>query len=224
VEVEETASRSAGTELEEELGSGVGSGEPGISTVLDEGMTSPKHAKRSRWRRLGVEALIVVVAALGLSLLLRTYVVQSFYIPSGSMEPTLMPGDRILVDKLSYDLHKVHTGDIIVFHRPPDDPSPPSVKYLVKRVIGLPGQEIASKDGQVLINGHVLKEPWLPKGVITTGIRPQRIPPDHYFVMGDNRGDSLDSRYFGPISGKLIVGRVFMRFWPLNSIRFFGWP
>jgi signal peptidase I len=224
VEVDETASRPAGTGLEEEPGSGAGTSEPGVPAALDQEVRGPKHAKRSRWRRLGVEALIVVVAALGLSLLLRTYVVQSFYIPSGSMEPTLMPGDRILVDKLSYDLHKVHTGDIIVFRRPPDDPSPPNVKYLVKRVIGLPGQEIASKDGQVLINGHVLKEPWLPKGVITTGIRPQRIPPDHYFVMGDNRGDSLDSRYFGPISGKLIVGRVFMRFWPLNAIRFFGWP
>lgn len=158
--------------------------------------------------------------ALVVAVVVRTFVFQTFYIPSGSMEPTLDIGDRILVDKLSYDFHPVHTGDIVVFKRPPHaDVGPPSIKDLVKRVIGLPGQTIWSHGGQVYIDGKILPEPWLPPGTVTRGIRPQKIPPDHYFVMGDNRGDSLDSRYFGPIPGSLIVGRVVARIWPLSRFK-----
>jgi signal peptidase I len=160
------------------------------------------------------------VIALVVAVVVRTFVFQTFYIPSGSMEPTLDIGDRILVDKLSYDFHPVHTGDIVVFKRPPHaDVGPPSIKDLVKRVIGLPGQTIWSHGGQVYIDGKILPEPWLPPGTVTRGIRPQKIPPDHYFVMGDNRGDSLDSRYFGPIPGSLIVGRVVARIWPLSRFK-----
>lgn len=158
--------------------------------------------------------------ALVVAVVVRTFVFQTFYIPSGSMEPTLDIGDRILVDKLSYDFHPVHTGDIVVFKRPPHaDVGPPSIKDLVKRVIGLPGQTIWSHGGQVYIDGKILPEPWLPPGTVTRGIRPQKIPPDHYFVMGDNRGDSLDSRYFGPIPGSLIVGRMVARIWPLSRFK-----
>jgi signal peptidase I len=179
------------------------------------------EARRRRRRRAAIEWLIVLVIALGVAVLMRTFVVQTFYIPSGSMEPTLNIGDRILVDKLSYHLHAVHRGDIVVFARPPGETLEPGVNDLVKRVIGLPNETISAQNGQIDINGKPLAEPWLPKGVVTDDFGPVHIPSGDYFVMGDNRGFSSDSRVFGPISGSLIVGRVVMRIWPLSHITFF---
>jgi signal peptidase I len=178
-------------------------------------------ARRKRRRRAVIEWVIVLIVALLVAVGMRTFVVQTFFIPSGSMEPTLNVGDRILVDKLSYHLHAVHRGDIIVFARPPGETLEPGVNDLVKRVIGLPGESISAQNGQVYINGKPLAEPWLPKGVVTDDFGPVKIPQGYYFVMGDNRGYSSDSRVFGPISGKLIVGRVVMRIWPLSHITFF---
>jgi len=162
----------------------------------------------------------VLVVAIGVAVAIRTFVVQTFYIPSQSMEPTLMVGDRILVDKLSYHLHSIHRGDIVVFGKPPAE-SAAGVKDLVKRVIGVPGDVISAAGGRVVIDGKPLNEPWLPRGVVTTGITPQTIKANYYFVMGDNRTDSQDSRYFGQIPGSLIVGHVVMRIWPLSAVRFF---
>jgi signal peptidase I len=177
--------------------------------------------RSSRWL---LEWALVLIIALGVAVTVRAYVVQTFFIPSASMEPTLMVGDRILVDKLSYDLHPVHTGDIVVFAKPPDEIAP-GINDLVKRVIGLPNQTIASgPGGTILINGHKLAEPWLTKSALTDPgppITTQKIPPGHYFVMGDNRGDSEDSRVFGTISGSLIVGRVTVRIWPLSALHIF---
>ena len=103
----------------------------------------------------------------------------------------------------------------------PGENAGPDVKDLVKRVIGLPGETISSAGGQVVINGTPLKEPWLVKGTVTTGITTQVIPPNEYFVMGDNRSDSQDSRFFGPITPSLIVGKVEVRVWPISSLRIF---
>lgn len=193
---------------------------PGVpSEPSREGGRSAR--RRHRRRRAVIEWILVLLVALGVAVAMRTFVVQTFYIPSGSMEPTLMIGDRILVDKLSYHLHAVHRGDIIVFARPPNETLEPGVNDLVKRVIGLPGETISGHGGQVYINGKLLPEPWLPKGVVTGNFGPVKIPQGYYFVMGDNRPFSEDSRYFGPISGKLIVGRVVMRIWPLSRIHIF---
>jgi signal peptidase I len=185
----------------------------------------------SHWLR---ELLIVVVIAVGLAVLLRTFVVQTFSIPSGSMEPTLNIGDRIVVDKLSYDLHGVGRGDIVVFTRPPaENCAGAPVSDLVKRVIGLPGETISlSGNGYVLINGTRLDETWLPKSVRGTTypgpsgtpyslVHPYKIPANDYFMMGDNRDDSCDSRFWGPIPKSLIVGKVDLRIWPLTRFRFF---
>ena len=175
-----------------------------------------------RWRRTLIEwAAVLLVAAL-VAVVLRTFVVQTFYIPSGSMEPTLQIGDRILVDKLSYHLHSPRRGDIIVFRRPPaeDCPGPP-VPDLVKRVIGLPGETISARGGNVYIDGRRLAEPWIPSGDTTAPFPPFHVPAEEYFVMGDNRGDSCDSRIWGPVARSLIVGHVVMRIWPLGRIRFF---
>jgi signal peptidase I len=192
------------------------------------------NAKRNRWLR---EAIVVLVFAFLVAIVLRTYVVQTFYIPTGSMEPTLQVGDRILVNKLSYHLHGIGRGDIVVFNRPQtENCGGPAVNDLVKRVIGLPGETISTSDGYVDINGKRLNEPWLPtshQGITGEGppgnpagtaanlSSPYKIPANDYYVMGDNRMDSCDSRFWGPISGSLIVGKVELRVWPLSSLHLF---
>lgn len=175
-------------------------------------------------RRATGEWLAVVAIALVAAFVLRTWIVQVYFIPSTSMVPTLKVGDRIIVDKLSYQLHPVHPGNIVVFRRPPGDSVAPGIKDLVKRVVGLPGQTISSgPNDTVLIDGRPLRQPWLaPNTVPGPPIRSQVIPPHHYFVMGDNRSNSEDSRYFGTISGKLIVGEVVARIWPLQRFTIFG--
>ena len=178
---------------------------------------APQTPRRRRARRAVLEWVAILVVAVVAALLLRSFVIQPYYIPSGSMEPTLLVGDKVLVNKLAYDFHKVHRGDVIVFRKPPNDYTP-NIKDLIKRVIGLPGETISAKGGSVYINGHILKEPWLPKGDTTANFGPVHIPAGHYFVMGDNRGNSEDSRVIGPISGKLIVGRAFLIIWPIGQI------
>ena len=191
----------------------------------DEGAASGNVGKQppTRSRRWILETIGIVVFALVVALLLRTFVFQTFYIPSGSMEPTLQIGDRIIVDKLSYHLHSVDRGDIIVFARPPlEDCAGPPVNDLVKRVIGLPGERISSRGNTVLINGKPLAEPWLPKGeALGQPIPPTVVPPNSYYVLGDNRDGSCDSRYWGPVPRSLIVGKVVLRFWPLSQFHFF---
>jgi signal peptidase I len=163
----------------------------------------------------GTVALMVV-----LWVIIRAFLFQSFYIPSPSMTPALKPGDRVLVSKLSYRLHDIHRGDVVVFKRPPHVQAGPEVKDLVKRVIGLPGDTVEARDGQLIVNGKILKEPYVAKGASTTAVSPQHIPAKHYWVMGDNRTVSEDSRYFGSIAGDLIVGRVFFQVWPVSSLGF----
>jgi signal peptidase I len=180
----------------------------------------PAPRPRSKRRRAIIEWAVILVVALLAALLLRTFVIQPYFIPSASMEPTLKDGDKVLVNKLSYDLHPIHRGDVIVFKKPPDDTTP-GIKDLIKRVIGLPGETIAGRNGQIYINGNLLREPWLPKvdQDVTSTFAPVQIPAGEYFVMGDNRTDSSDSRVFGPIPKKLVVGRAFMIVWPISRIR-----
>jgi signal peptidase I len=191
---------------------------------------APADPHPNRWIK---EAVIVIVVAVLVAVLLRAFVVQTFFIPSGSMEPTLQIGDRILVNKLSYHLHGVDRGNIVVFSRPPtEDCGGAQVNDLVKRVIGLPGDVISLSGGYVYVDGKRLDESWLPsseQGITVAGpagnssnlAQPYRVPTDNYFVMGDNRTDSCDSRYWGPISKSLIVGKVELRVWPLSSLHIF---
>ncbi|MGZ4691981.1 MAG: signal peptidase I, partial [Acidimicrobiia bacterium] len=174
------------------------------------------------------EWFVLIAAALAIAVLIKLFLFQAFYIPSDSMVPTLKTDDRVIVNKLSYHLHSVHRGDIVVFTTPkgPDGkPIDPTIKDLVKRVIGLPGDVISAKDDHILIDGKALHEPYLPQGSVSdcTSFVAQcfpvgKIPPNEYFVMGDNRSNSRDSRYFGPIRRSEIVGRVFVRVWPLSRL------
>ncbi len=185
------------------------------------GVRRHRSTTRARRSRVVKEWTALVIVAAVVALLVRAFVFQAFFIPSGSMLPTLQIGDRILVDKLSYDFHKVNRGDMVVFRTPPADTGDPGIKDLVKRVIGLPGDRIASSGGSVYIDGKKLAEPWLPYGTKTFGITPQTVPAGDVFVMGDNRGNSKDSRVFGPISEKLIVGRVALIFYPLSQFHLY---
>ena len=177
-----------------------------------------RRSRVSAWRN-AVEWVVIIAAALLVALVIKTFLFQAFYIPSESMEPALKPGDRVLVNKLSYHFHAIHRGDIVVFKRPPSEASDPTIKDLIKRVIGLPGETIEARNGKVYINGRLLNEPYLNADSGTTTSLPARVvPPDTYFVLGDNRINSKDSRFIGPIPKSLIVGRAFVRVWPLSSI------
>jgi signal peptidase I len=210
-------------------------GDPTDSTDRVEGDDTPPSG-RTLARRIIIEWVVLIAAALAIAFVIKTFLFQAFYIPSGSMEPTLMIGDRVLVNKLSYDFHDVHRGDIVVFTAPPDARSS-GIDDLVKRVIGLPGETVTARSNggidDVYINGRRLREPYLPQGTSTTmtsvppgcgqpaGGQPGCVvPPGRVFVLGDNREDSKDGRVFGTIKQSSIVGRVFIKIWPLSSIGF----
>lgn len=198
---------------------GVGGGAPPDGPATRRGgggRGKPAPRKRSTTRTL-LEWGGLIVAALLIAFLIKTFLVEAFYIPSESMTPTLLVGDRVLVNKLSYDLHDVHRGDIVVFKAPPGEETA-QIRDLVKRVVGLPGDTIEGRGGHIDINGRQLAEPYLPKGAESRVFAAEKVPPGHYYVLGDNRQNSKDSTYFHAIDGSLIVGRVFLRIWPLNRI------
>jgi signal peptidase I len=174
-----------------------------------------------RRRKVIIEWGVILVIAVAASFLVRLYAVQTFFIPSGSMEPTLHVGDRILVNKLSVRFGTINTGDIIVFKAPPSEHcGDGDYPDLVKRVIGLPGQVISSKGNVVYINGHPLKEPWSYWPTLSPSIKKTRVPANSYFVMGDNRANSCDSRFWGTVPHSDIIGKAFFRIWPLSRIGF----
>jgi signal peptidase I len=169
----------------------------------------------------------------------RANVAQAFYIPSGSMEPQLEVGDRVVVSRTAYRLHDVHRGDIVVFPSPgsvPDDDPiiervakdlleavairNPGDDELIKRVVGLPGETIGAQDGHVVVDGRRLLEPYLLADVVTDDFGPIRIPDGHVFVMGDNRANSSDSRVIGAVEIETIVGRAIARIWPPDRTAF----
>lgn len=163
-----------------------------------------------------LEWAVVLVGAVLVALLLRATLFQAFWIPSASMETTLLISDRVLVNKVSYQLHDINRGDVVVFANPDFQPGDP--KDLIKRVIGLPGDTVEAHENSIYINGKRLEEPYLDEGERTLDFDPIVVPEEHVFVMGDNRDESLDSRVFGPISTELVTGRAFVLFWPPNRI------
>jgi signal peptidase I len=184
-------------------------------------MAGPAEAgpRRRRRRRALSEAAIVVLAAVLLAGLARALVFQTFWIPSSSMVPTLGVYDRIVVQKAFFTWHDVREGDIVVFRHPPRDRCPgPQQGDLVKRVIALPGQTIYSSGNSVYVNGRLLAEPYLPRRdplgpPIASRRHPYRVPPGEFYLLGDNRSISCDSRYWGPVEGSSIIGKVVLLVW-----------
>ena len=217
-------------------------------TPADSAAQADKGKRKKR--RFLRDLLVIVVAALALTILLKTFVVQVFSIPSGSMENTLLPGDRILVSKIVYEFRPIARGDIVVFSGAGswDPPAAPPSNWLtglwdgatnlvgiagpdtdyVKRVIGVPGDHVACCDaaGQVTVNGVPLSESsYVFPGDTPSDLRFNiTVPPGRLWVMGDNRGDSDDSRYRttspgqGTIPESAVVGRALLIIWPLSRV------
>jgi signal peptidase I len=188
------------------------------------------------------ETVVLVALAILLAVVFKTFLVAAFYIPSGSMESTLNVSDRVLVEKVSYRFGDVQNGDVVVFVH--DDPGfessgpsnpiarffsslgqaiglvPPSDRDFIKRVVGVPGDEITCPEGRLLRNGKPVNEPYLDPGVTTDGCTQTTVAPGQLYVMGDNRSNSQDSRSFGVIDRADVVGRAFVRIWPLTHV---GW-
>lgn len=162
------------------------------------------------WRDI-VETLVWAIV---IALILRTFIVQAFWIPSGSMIPTLEPGDRVLVLKFWYSLPNVEytRGDIVVF-RYPVDPQ----RDFVKRLIGLPGDTVEITNGRVYINSREIAEPYV-KFPDNFTMEPIKVPPKNYFCLGDNRGNSQDSRFWGFVPEDFMRGPAVFRYWPLSRI------
>ena len=210
-----------------------------VALVEDDDTPQNTAAKTLR------ELPLLLLAAAVIAFLVKTFVAQAFFIPSGSMLPQLQIDDRVVVSKISYKLHDPRRGDIVVFDnprpvvRPGESQNPvsklmrkigegigiiqPSTEEFIKRVIALPGEQLDIKDGKVYVNGRELVEPYLPQGTVTypgAMKMPITIPPNTLWVMGDNRGNSSDSRVFGAISQDKVVGRTIVRVWPLGDMSF----
>jgi signal peptidase I len=177
--------------------------------------------RRRPWKRTLAESVITVLVAVLLAGLLRAFAFQTFWIPSASMVPTLGVYDRILVQKAFFNARDVHEGEIVVFSHPPLDDCPgPQNGDLVKRVIALPGQTIYSAGNSIYVDGRLLAEPYLPGDdplgtpvPEATRQHPYRVPAGEFYVMGDNRAISCDSRYWGPVKGSSIIGKVILVWW-----------
>ncbi len=176
------------------------------------------------------EWVTVLVVALVIAITVRSLILQQFYISGPSMETTMFQDNRVLVNKLSYRLHDIHRGDVVVFDRVTVDGEVVQHDDLIKRVIGLSGETISIKDCQVFVDGKLLAEPYLNDYDLAQSSVDDRcrvpvmdetlIPEDHLFVMGDNRPQSFDSRMFGSIEQNLVVGRAFVIIWPFGEAKF----
>ena len=168
----------------------------------------------SFWSLLLQEIVQVVLPALVLALVVHLYLAQATVVYGQSMEPNLSAKQRLIVDKISYRLRAPQRDDIVVLN------VPAITDLLVKRIVGLPGEVIEIRDGNVIVNGQPLPEPF-PHGTMPQNMASITLAPLQYFVMGDNRGNSNDSRSFGPITRDDILGRVWLRYWPLEQFTFF---
>ena len=204
-------------------------GEPPAEVpVVEEGAPLAEETKRSRpfW----IEIPVLVLVALVIAIIIKTFLVQAFFIPSGSMEATLAVDDRILVNKLAFRFDDPHRGDVIVFDSGESRNesllesirrniaealglSAPESDF-IKRAIGLPGEELEIRNNQVHIDGVAIDEPYLEFGTRMADFGPVVVEPDHYFMMGDNRNLSSDSRFGGTVSRDRLVGRAFVIVWP----------
>lgn len=207
-------------------------------------LTEEPEDKKDSFLDFLKELPVLIVVAFGIALLIKTFLVQAFYIPSVSMEPTLLEDDRVLVSKLSYRIGDPKYGDVVVFQSATQPTIPQedrgtvgnfiqSVKEalglssseydLIKRVIAVEGQTVEVKQGSVHVDGRKLNEPYRkePDSPLPD-FGPKKVRKDEVFVMGDNRFNSTDSRVFGPIEESLIVGRAFVLIWPIDRIDWMG--
>lgn len=178
---------------------------------------TPEKSGLSSGTRAFLDWVVVVVVALLVAFLVRTFVLAHFVVEGSSMHSTLETGDRVFVNKLSYRMHDPNRGDVVVLH----EVTGASERDLIKRVIALPGETIEMSNCEVKVDGRTLHEPYLDPEVVTVedcglDFPPVLVPENHVFVMGDNRAGSQDSRAIGPIDENDLVGRAFVVFWPAS--------
>jgi len=166
--------------------------------------------KRSHLAREIIETLVLTI----LIFLVVQFAVQNFRVDGISMEPGLHNNEFVLVNKLAYDFHPPQRGDVIVFHYPLN----PQEDF-IKRIIGLPGDTIKVTPTQIYVDGHLLNEPYISHPY-NANVNTWHLGPGQYFVMGDNRPESYDSRYWGPVPASYIIGKAALVYWPLNNIEF----
>ena len=192
------------------------------STPIGTPESDTEHPHRS-FREFAVETLKIVVLAALIVGPIKFFVFQPFYVKGASMEPTFHDNEYLIIDKISYRFRDPQRGDIIVF-KYPNDPS----QYFIKRVIGLPGDTVRIGGGQVQItsNGEtaILNEAYLPADTVTQGEDEFELASDEFFVLGDNRSSSLDSRRIGPVDETYIIGRTWLRAWPITKAKAFAHP
>ncbi len=167
---------------------------------------------------------VAVLAGITIAMV-RYFLFKPFYVKGASMEPNFYDSEYLIIDELSYRLHEPKRGDVVVFHYPND-----TKEYFLKRIIGLPGERVKVSEGVVTVyndahpEGFAVKESYIPASVITEGEKIMSLNKNQFFVMGDNRQNSFDSRRFGPVDENLIVGRTWLRGWPLNRVQIFDTP
>lgn len=171
-----------------------------------------------------IDIVKIVIVALILAIVVRYFLVQPFFVEGASMEPNFETGEYLLIDEVSYYFKSIGRGEVIVFHYPLD-----TSKYYIKRIIGLPGETIEIKNGKVIIfndenpNGAVLSEDYLPKNLATNGQTKKKLGAEEFFVLGDNRQVSSDSRVWGSLPKDDVVGRVWIRVWPFDKAVIFNY-
>ncbi len=169
-----------------------------------------------------IEVIKIVIISLAIILPVRYFLIQPFYVKGASMEPNFYDHEYLIIDEISYRFNAPERGDIVVF-KYPRNPS----EYFIKRIIGLPGEKVEVKDGSVYIynseyvNGQKLDEEYLGSDTNTFLDQTVQLKEGEYFVLGDNRESSLDSRRFGPVSEKFITGKVLLRGWPIDRLKVF---
>lgn len=193
--------------------------EPPKSQVLDFFSEQNTKEQRGGVKEFIIELLQVVIVALAIIIPVRYFFIKPFYVKGASMEPTFHDHEYLVIDEISYRFHDPVRGDIIVF-RYPRDPK----QYFIKRIIGLPGETVQVTGNKIFINGQPIDEGYLSKDTETKGEMVMTLQPDEFFVMGDNRSFSLDSRSFGPLPRKYVVGKTWIRGWPFDKITVFSPP
>ncbi|MEE3719686.1 signal peptidase I [Tumidithrix elongata RA019] len=180
-------------------------------------LESPAQQTLKPWWQKHAETIRIVAIAFVLAFLLRTFIVEPRFIPSGSMEPTLQIHDRIIVDKISYQFNQPQRGEILIFYPPASPFIEDTSKAYIKRLIGLPGDRISIQAGKVYVNDIAIEEPYIAEPPSYNFRGSVTVPPNSYWVMGDNRNNSNDSHVWGFLPKQNIVGRAVFRFWPLDN-------
>ncbi|OFW60601.1 MAG: signal peptidase I [Actinobacteria bacterium RBG_16_64_13] len=176
----------------------------------------PAARRRDNALRWFLEVVVIVAAAFLLALLVQQFVLKPYAIPSPSMEPTLVQGDRVLVNRLVYHFRSPRIGDVIVFDPPGHVNGEPP---LIKRVVAVGGDTVTVDDGVLWVNGVEQDEPFIKEHPIAEDYPEVTIAPGYVWAMGDNRNNSGDSRMFGPVSEEDIIGEAFAIYWPLRHMR-----